>query len=400
MAIRILSIHDSRDLADLFRLIRVDPYGTRIMVPKARFRCLRIDGIPSIAATILKQEMLSVGADAAIPRDALTGKIKTADCVLFGTLAQLSRLVDKLQRQPFGLAKLGAEIQETLDNFEKRSFILTARKYRLRLGPRPRIMGIMNITPDSFSNDGIAARSQDTGFMTDLAEQMVKDGADIIDIGGESTRPGSRPVSVKEEIRRVIPAVRAIAKTVRVPVSIDTYKPQVARAALDNGASIVNDISGLRDPRMAKAASAAKAAVVIMHMQNTPRTMQDNPSYECVAAEIIEYLRNRITKALDSGIRCDRIIVDPGIGFGKTVGHNLTILRDLSEFKVLGMPILVGTSRKGFIGRITDAAVDQRVPGTIASCCAAVANGAHIVRVHDVRQVNQALAITEAILND
>lgn len=262
-----------------------------------------------------------------------------------------------------------------------------------------RIMGIMNVTPDSFSGDGLAASSQDTDFLVECAQNMVRDGADIIDIGGESTRPASCPVTAKEELRRVIPAVRAIAKKVNVPVSIDTYKPEVARAALDNGACIINDISGLRHPQMAQIAAAAKAGVIIMHMQNTPQTMQIKPRYECVTMEIISYLRAQVLKALENGVGHNRIIIDPGIGFGKTVSHNLTILRNLSEFRILGLPILVGTSRKGFIGHITKADVKKRLPGTIASCCIAIMNGAHIVRVHDIKHVKQALRVTEAILN-
>ncbi|HQO38458.1 MAG TPA: dihydropteroate synthase [Candidatus Omnitrophota bacterium] len=400
MAIRILSIRGKQDLTEILRELKVDPYGIKIMAPKALSRCLRIGNVSHIAATILKQEMLSAGGDAALPRDVLTGKQKNTDVIIFGTRAQYARLVEKLRVQPFGLAQLSADIKKSLDNFEKSDFIAAWGDHRLRLGAEPRIMGVMNLTPDSFSGDGLGGRSGDTGFIVEYAQRLVRDGADIIDIGGESTRPGAKPVPAREELRRVIPAVRAIAKKVSVPVSIDTYKPQVAAAALDCGACIVNDISGLRRPEMMRTVAAAKAGVVIMHMQNTPRTMQTDPSYGCATAEIIGYLRGRIMKALDAGIKCDRIIIDPGIGFGKTVGHNLELLRNLQEFKVLGVPILVGTSRKGFIGKITGAGMDERLPGTIASCCIAVSRGAHIVRVHDVKEVKQALRVTRAILYD
>jgi dihydropteroate synthase len=400
MAVRILSIRSKQDLVRLFRDLKVDPYGTGIMVPKAMPYCIRVDALSCIAANIIKQEMLSVGGDAALPRDVLTGKLKSADCVLIGSLAQMSKLIAKLRKQPFGLNKLGIRIQESIGNYAKQSFTLAARGYRIRLGGGARIMGIVNLTPDSFSGDGLYAKQADPGYFVEYAQAMAGDGADIIDIGGESSRPGAKPVPLKEELRRTIPVIKAIGKKLKIPISVDTYKPEVARAALDNGACIVNDISGLRDRAMIAVAKKYKAGVVIMHMRGNPHIMQQDPHYGCVTADVIAYLRSRITAALDAGIGAGALMIDPGIGFGKTGAHNLALLRNLEEFKVLGVPVLVGTSRKGFIGKITGTDPGQRVPGTVASCVLAVEHGAHIVRVHDVKQVKQALQVTRAVLYD
>ncbi|MFA6384926.1 MAG: dihydropteroate synthase, partial [Candidatus Omnitrophota bacterium] len=350
MATRILSIQSKQDLAEIFKDLKVDPYGIGIMVPKGMAYCVRLDGLSCVAANILKQEMLSAGGDAALPRDVLTGRIKTADCVLIGSLAQLSRLVGKLRKQPFGLDKLANNISGALSNYAKQSLVLAARNYRFRLGKRTHIMGIMNLTPDSFSGDGLYAKHNDPGFFVEYARALVNDGADIIDIGGESSRPGAKPVCVKEELKRTSGVIKAIAKKIKVPISIDTYKPDVARAALDNGACIVNDISGLRNNAMISTAKEYQAGVVIMHMQGTPLSMQKKPHYGCVTADIIAYLKDRVDAALNAGVGAENIVVDPGIGFGKTVSDNLELLRNLADFKVLGLPILVGTSRKGFIG--------------------------------------------------
>jgi dihydropteroate synthase len=226
---------------------------------------------------------------------------------------------------------------------------------------------------------------------------MIGDGADIIDVGGESTRPGARPVPLKEELRRTIPAIKLLAKKIKAPISIDTYKPEVARQALDNGASMVNDITGLRNPEMARQIAKYKAGVVIMHMQGNPRTMQDNPYYISLIDEIIEYLDRAVKFAEASGVAKDKIIIDPGIGFGKTLEHNLSIIKNLADFKVLGKPILVGTSRKSFIGKILNVGPQDRIFGTVATSVYAAKNGARIVRAHDVKEVSQALRVFDRI---
>ncbi len=380
------------------RQISVDPYGAGIMQPKGLTFLVKLSALSNICANILKQEMLSLGADAAVARGALTGKTRVSDCLLMGNLDQLNDLCAKLKRQPFGLSKVAEDLSMALRQYQKQHFQLCLGRHKLRLGRRTHLMGIINATPDSFSGDGIYANNQ----LEDVAEyvrRLCAAGADIIDVGGESSRPGARAVTLKEELRRTIPVIRIIARSINVPVSIDTCKPQVARQALDNGASLVNDITGLRDPAMARVIARHKAAVVLMHMKGRPRTMQKSPSYASLIDDIIAYLKNAIDKALDAGIKEDKIIIDPGIGFGKTLEHNLQIIQRLSDFRILGKPILIGPSRKSFIGKILGTQVSDRVFGSVASCCIAAKNGAHIVRVHDIGDVRQALKVADSINN-
>ena len=257
-------------------------------------------------------------------------------------------------------------------------------------------MGILNVTPDSFSDGG---RHFDKASAIRRAYEMVEEGADIIDVGGESTRPGSEPVPLQEEIDRTIPVIEEISKKIKVPVSIDTYKAEVARRALDAGASIVNDISGLRfDPEMPKVVSQYKVPVVIMHIKGMPKDMQANPIYEALIPEIMDYFRESIRLAVESGITEDKIIIDPGIGFGKTFDHNLEIIKNLREFTLLEKPLLVGVSRKAFIGKILgDAPVSERLEGSEAAAAISILNGANIIRVHDVKEMKKVALVADAI---
>lgn len=269
-------------------------------------------------------------------------------------------------------------------------------RHELPLGQRTLVMGIINVTPDSFSGDGIT----DTDAAVAKAWKFVEDGADIVDIGGESTRPGSQPVPAEEEMSRVLPVIeRLVAEGFPLPISVDTYKPEVAKRALEAGACIVNDIFGLRQPGMMELVAEFKPVVVIMHMQGTPQTMQLNPTYEDCVREIAEFLKGQASAAMEAGLPKERIIVDPGIGFGKTVEHNLEILRRLREIKALGFPVLIGTSRKSFIGKILGIEIPaERVWGTAATVAIAIANGADIVRVHDVREMVQVVRMADAIV--
>jgi dihydropteroate synthase len=276
---------------------------------------------------------------------------------------------------------------------------LKCGRHSLKLGERTFIMGILNMTPDSFSGDGIYG---DVETAVAKAVKMVEDGADIIDIGGESTRPGSLPVPVDEELRRVIPVIERLSEIIDVPISIDTYKPKVAKEALEAGACIVNDIYGLRNEGlnegMLQVIADYKPTVVIMHMQGTPQTMQLNPRYDDCVSEIKSFLRSQALKAIEAGLTEEQIIIDPGIGFGKLLEHNLEILRRLAEFKELGFPLLVGTSRKSFIGQVLNLPVERRIFGTAASIAVAIANGADIVRVHDVPEMVQVARLVDAIV--
>lgn len=258
------------------------------------------------------------------------------------------------------------------------------------------IMGILNVTPDSFSDGGVFF---DKKKAIERAFRLVEEGADIIDVGGESTRPGSEPVSAQEEIRRTIPVIEAIASKVKVPVSIDTYKSEVARRALDAGASIVNDISGLRfDPDMPKVVAEYGVPVIIMHIKGRPKDMQQNPAYEALIPEIMDYLRISMRLAEKFGISREMIIIDPGIGFGKTFEHNLQIIKNLKEFTKLGRPIAIGVSRKAFIGKILgDVPPSERLEGTAAAVAVSIFNGANIVRVHDVKEIAKVAKVTDSI---
>jgi len=255
-------------------------------------------------------------------------------------------------------------------------------------------MGVINTTPDSFS-DGGRYDSTETAFR--YAQQLIEDGADILDVGGESTRPGSRNVDLAEELSRTVPLIKAIRKISDIPISIDTNKPEVMQQAVDAGASIINSIWALQQGNSLETAAELGVPVCLMHMQGTPETMQKNPSYKDVVAEVMEFLQQRIEAAISAGIKQSNIIIDPGFGFGKTLQHNLLLLKSLAEFKSLGVPLLVGISRKGMIGMILDKPVDARLYGSIAAAVIAALMGADIVRVHDVAETIDAISIVNAM---
>jgi len=264
----------------------------------------------------------------------------------------------------------------------------------LRFGRRPLLMGIINVTPDSFSDGG---RYLDPGAAVAHGLELVALGADILDVGGESTRPYSQPVDAEEELRRVLPVVKALCAQCDTPVSIDTSKASVAQAAIDAGAEIINDVTGLEgDPRMVALAARTGAAVCAMHMQGAPQTMQDNPTYENVVEEVLAYLRRRRDALTAAGIPQDRIALDPGIGFGKRTEHNVQLLSHAFRLHELGCPVLVGHSRKGFIQRVLGAPDANPLAGTIGVALALARQGVQVVRVHDVGQIRQAMLLFEA----
>ncbi len=273
---------------------------------------------------------------------------------------------------------------------------LTFKTHLVDFSEKTHVMGILNVTPDSFSDGGLYL---DKERAIDHGLRMVEDGADMIDIGGESTRPGSEPVSLEEELNRTIPIVEAISQRVNVPISIDTYKAEVARRALDAGATMVNDISGLRfDPEMARLVADKEVPVVIMHRQGTPKEMQINPVYDDLISEVIAYLQESIHIAKKAGIKEDRIIVDPGIGFGKTMEHNLKIIKNLKRLKEVRRPILIGTSRKSFIGHILgNVPPGERLFGTASTIAIAILNGADMIRVHDVKEMTEVVKLADAV---
>jgi dihydropteroate synthase len=255
-------------------------------------------------------------------------------------------------------------------------------------------MGILNVTPDSFSDGG---EFLDADLAVEHGLRMVADGADIVDVGGESTRPGSDPVSANEEHRRVLPVIERLAKELDVPISIDTMKPEVAADAAKAGASIVNDVSGARDPAMFEVVRDTGSGMVLMHMLGDPKTMQTEPHYDDVVREVHAHLRERLLAAVDAGIGRNRLCVDPGIGFGKTFEHNLTLLKHCFAFRDLAVPVAFGTSRKAFIGHLLDAEPDDRLEGTAATVAWLASRGVHIVRVHDVREMSRVVRVVDAI---
>ncbi len=278
----------------------------------------------------------------------------------------------------------------------RKEFRLTWRGHSLELGRKTLIMGVINVTPDSFS-DGGHFFLKDRAI--DQALALEADGADIIDIGGESTRPYAEKVSLEQELERVVPVIEELSKTVRVPISIDTYKAKVADSSIKAGASIINDISALRfDPEMAPVAGNAGVPVILMHMKGTPGNMQNNPEYLDLMGEITEFFQEAVNRAEKSGIPKDMLVIDPGIGFGKSFNHNLEIIRDLRKLEAIGLPVLLGSSRKAFIGNILDKTPDERDTGTMATVAAGIMNGAHIVRVHNVKMAKETVKVMDAIM--
>ena len=283
-----------------------------------------------------------------------------------------------------------------MKNIPVKTISLHTSRREIAIGERTLIMGVINVTPDSFSDDGLYESPEKA---IEEGIRMAEEGADILDIGGESSRPGSEPVTLEEELKRVIPVVRGLYAKLSLPISVDTMKAQVAREVLNEGAEIINDVSSMNnDPAMAKTISDYGAAIVLMHMRGTPKVMQKGDlSYRLVPGDMIGFLKERIETAQSAGINQNRIIVDPGIGFGKTPTDNMRLIRYLEDFKMLGMPILVGVSRKSFIGHITGGLPQERVEGTAAAVTAAILNGAHIIRVHDVRFMKKVVMMADAI---
>jgi len=393
--VRIVSIDDSLSARSEMGKIGVHETGIRLMEKKAIFYSIKLENVKSQAANIIKQEMLALGGEAAVSWDVISFSRKRSDVLLLGTERQFEELILKLGRQPFGLSLLSQEIKKALSNYQKRDFKLNFKGHTLQLGKRTLIMGILNVTPDSFYDGG---RYNNAKQAVERALQMAEEGADIIDIGGQSSRPGANSVEEKEELERVIPVIKKLASRIKVPISIDTYKAGVAKKAIDAGASMVNDISALRmDEKMANIVRSIGVPVCLMHMQGTPRNMQKNPRYRDVVSEIFAFLKERIDFCEQAGIDIEKTIVDPGIGFGKTVLHNLEILKNLNQFKSLGRPIMVGVSRKSFIGKVLQLEPEERLEGSLASAIWCMIKGASILRVHDVRETKRAVKIVEAI---
>jgi dihydropteroate synthase len=393
--VRLLSIANQADLQQELTRVGADPLSWPIFRAKSRVIAVKVDGLSTAAANILKQTVLACGGDCAVNRAIVSGRVRQTDAVLFATNRQLRALVDRLTSQPECVARLVPELVELSGRFLSPARIIKLGRKTVDLGRRTYVMGILNVTPDSFSDGG---RFLEPSAALDHAVKMAEEGADFIDIGAESTRPGSRSVPTKEQLVRLLPVLRTVKKRVRVPVSVDTSSALVAQAALREGADIVNDISALNcDRRMAAVVARAEVPCILMHMKGRPRTMQENPEYSDLMAEVTGFLSAALERGEAAGIERTQMLIDPGIGFGKTVAHNLEILRRLAELESLGVPIVVGPSRKRFIGAVSDSPPGERLEGTIAACVLAAASGANVLRVHDVKPVVKALKLADAV---
>lgn len=367
--------HDNQLEQRLINL-NVDPSGVKILLQKRSSLCIAIKGIKTAAANILKQDALSVGADVATPRQTITCGTPTVDVILLVTPRQLSKIVKKLFAQPFGLRQIAKEIA---------SFI------NLPSHPK-KIMGVLNINDDSFFQ---GSRVHVKNFLARV-ESMIGEGADILDIGAVSSRPGSLYPGAEEELARLKPIVEILVQeqiAQKVTLSIDAFEPRVVAFAVDNGFQIINDITGLSHDEVITIAAQNDVQAVMMHMAGDPTTMQDHPSYHDVVAQVDHFFEDRLAKAHAKGL--DDIVLDIGLGFGKTLEHNMTLLKSLSHFRHFGLPLLVGASRKSMINAITPTPIEERLPGTLALHLEGWNNGASIVRCHDVAAHRQVLSIME-----
>ena len=376
----------------------------RLGIPARRthgaVRAVRLEGVPSKAARALVEIMAGAGGCA----QAASGRRGGGPVVILqGDGVHYHAFIEKAsRREPTRAAAL--EVRDVLMRASTWPRALTLARGRLPLGQRTLIMGILNVTPDSFSDGG---RTLDPSRAVERALQMVRDGADLIDIGGESTRPGAKPVPLKEELRRVMPVLEAVAGSVRaLPdrhplLSVDTRKAEVARRAAAAGADLINDISGLTyDPAMAAAVADSGLPVVLQHIRGTPGTMQRNPRYRHLLPEIAAFLRAQMEKAIRAGVREDKIVIDPGIGFGKRRRDNLAILKDLKVLTSLGRPILIGASRKSFLKETIALPPAERLEASLAAEALAIAGGADIIRVHDVREAVRVASLCDAVFRN
>jgi len=384
-------INNQREARRLLEDIGSTAAGIGVMIPKSVFKCIKLKNIPNRAANILKQEMLAKGGEAAVAKDAVNID-GSNDVLLMGTLKQYRLLLDKLKLQPFGLKAVAGEIESILAALETSSWdIPLAHGRTLAIGKKTIIMGILNVTPDSFSDGG---RFFDADRAVAHAMAMIEAGADIIDVGGASSRPDSMMVDEVEELRRILPVIQRLSAH-NLIISVDTFRGSVAEAALEQGAHIINDIGGFEmDPELLEVIIKWQAAVILMHNRLQIRT---DESYQDLVADIILDLRQSMARAVNAGLTKEQIIIDTGIGFGKSPSENLQLINNLQDFRSLGRPILLGASRKRFIGRTLDLESGERLEGSLAVAVMGIMNGANIIRVHDVRETKRAAVMTDAV---
>ena len=384
--------HVRNDAESVMQGIGVSPEGMELMAKKGSLYLIKLENVPLKDAIILKQEALSVGGECAVSWGVVGLSVERTDALLMLTERQAEILLRKMREQPFNGKNIAEEVERAIEAYKKRRYTFRAGKRKIDLPVA--VMGILNVTPDSFSDGGRYDRPERA---LERAMQMIDEGANIIDIGGESSRPSSPRISAEEELNRIMPVLEGIRGETDVIISVDTYKPEVADKALNAGADMINDIYGLRKEGMAETIADYDAGIAIMHMQGDPDNMQKNPQYEDVIGEIMEFLGAQAGKALKAGISPESIALDPGIGFGKTVEHNLRIMKELDSFRSLGYPVLVGVSRKSFIGKTLDLPVEERLEGSLAMAALAISKGAGIIRAHDVKETLRAVRMAMKI---
>ncbi|MGP8072041.1 MAG: dihydropteroate synthase [Thermoplasmata archaeon] len=394
-AARVLEFESLAEVARELERTESEPEGVALMAPKGRIYAIRLDDVSLKAAPLLKQELLAAGGDSAHARGIADHSAPATSAVLLATWGQYRRLLPKLGRQPFRLRAIGEEVDRALRAYVRHGLreVRTAHG-KLLLGDRPRVMGVVNVTPDSFSDGG---KYLDAKVAVAHAEWLASEGADVLDIGGESTRPGATPVSPDAEWRRVEPVLRGLVGQVTVPLSIDTRHAEVAERAVDAGVDLVNDVDGLRDPAMIRVVARTNAAAVVMHLRGTPATMQDDLQYADLRGEVFRWLAERTDAALAEGIGEDHLLVDPGVGFGKSAEQSLELLTHAGEFRSLGYPVVVGASRKSFLGwALGSKDPEERLEAGLAAAVVAAERGVELIRTHDVGPTVRALAVVTA----
>jgi dihydropteroate synthase len=392
---RVLEWERLSEIAREIERTESDPEGVGIMTRKGRIFPVRVSDVSLKASPLLKQELLSVGGDAAHARGVADHSVAASPVLLLATWGQYRRLLPKLRRQPFGLAELAGEVDRVLRAYTTqvpRTIVGAHRSWTL--GDRPRVMGVVNVTPDSFSDGG---QFLDPAAAVARARRLADEGASVVDVGGESTRPGATPVSADAEWRRVGPVLDALRGELSVPISIDTRHAEVALQAVASGADLVNDVEGLRSEGMRRVVARSNAAALVMHLRGTPATMQEHLEYSDLRGEVFRALADATDEAIRSGIPAEKLLVDPGLGFGKSADQSLELLTHAGEFRSLGYPVVIGASRKSFLGAVLgNAASAERLEAGLAAAVIAAERGVALVRTHDVGPTVRALALVAA----
>lgn len=391
---RVLDLDGPGEIARALERTDSDPEGVGIMTRKARIFPVWLEGVPLKALPLLKQELLAAGGESAHARGVADHSVAESAVVLLATWNQYRRVLPKLLRQPFRLAEVAEAVDLALRQYTRQApRTVTGLHRSFTVGRRTLVMGVVNVTPDSFSDGGLAF---DPDAAVARALRLAEEGAAIVDVGGESTRPGAEPVSPESEWRRIGPVIGRLHGQLDIPISVDTRHHEVAAQALEAGADLVNDVSALSDEPMRRLLARTGAPAVLMHMRGQPRTMQAETGYADVRSEVYGALAQAAERAISSGIAPERLLIDPGLGFGKSAEQSLELLSHVGELRSLGYPVVVGASRKSFLGHVLQAApVTERLEASLAAAVLAARAGAEIVRVHDVQATVRALRVVD-----